>query len=451
MDEKQAVKGKIRKLKWYHILILILFVFLVTGLFIRFRSNTKSRLRAKIDELHAKGYPVTLKELDQSYSIPDNVENAADFILDAIAYYNEPNDPGLLDIIHDWAKLSPQGEPLSDEIIKHAVSYLNDNKKSLELLHKAATLKYCRYPINISAGQHPNLLNMGEIIKTLDFEAIVNAVNGDNQASVNALIYSLNITDSLANIPFLICQLARSSYYELIYQTLEYIINTTDFTDEQLNQLSKAIADKQRLSGISYGFTGELCSAISVFEDITTSNNIFRDLSFSQRLFYSAYRSFGLIESDGIIYLDIINKYIEAGKLPLEKRLNAAKQIQAEINNISNIHVRVKATAPNYNKIFSGELVSISKLRAAQAALAVQRYRLKNGKLPDSLSNFVPEFLETIPLDPFDGKELRYKKLDSGFVTYSVDQDLIDDGGREQPKDKRQKVPHWDITFTIKK
>ncbi len=300
-------------------------------------------------------------------------------------------------------------------------------------------------------GQTLKIIDIQKMVNLLCVEATIHAENGDSEASVESLICGLDIADSLSDFPLLISQLGRIIYVENSIATLEHIINSIDFTDKQLVQLSKAIADKQRLSGISYGFTGELCKAINQFEDITTSNNLFRDQPFLQRLFYSAYRSVGLIESDGIIYLDILEKYVEAGKLPLQKRLEAARRIQTENNNISNIHVLLKAAPPNYTKYFYDELVNISILRAAQAALAVQRYRLKNGKLPDSLSNLVPEFLEAVPLDPFDGKELRYKKLDSGFVIYSVGEDLIDDGGQEKPKDKRQKVPHWDITFTIKK
>ncbi len=153
MDEKQDIKGKSRKVKKYYILIIVLVLFLLGGVFVHFRSSTKSRLRAKIDELHAKGYPVTLKELDRSYSIPDNVENAADFIMDAISNYNEPNDSKLKNIA-DWKKLSIQGELLPDDVMKQAVSYLHDNQKSLDSLHKAATLKYCRYPVNLSTARH---------------------------------------------------------------------------------------------------------------------------------------------------------------------------------------------------------------------------------------------------------------------------------------------------------
>jgi hypothetical protein len=324
--------------------------------------------------------------------------------------------------------------------------------KSLELLHKAGALKYCRYPVNISSGQYPQLLNMEKMVRLVCIEAAIHAENSDNQASVKSLICGLNIADFLFDVPFSIWQIGRMAYLEKNIATLEHIINSIDLTDEQLAQLSKAIADKQRISGISYGLSGELCSAISrfeVFKDFNFLTNA--NMSLSERLFYSVYRRVGLIESDGVICLYITSKFVEAGKLPLEKRLEAAKQIQTEIDNISGIHMVLKTTVPNYTEYLSRELSNISELRVAHAAISVQRYRIKNGKLPDSLGNLVPEYLESVPSDPFDGKELRYKKLDSGFVVYSINTDLIDDGGIEESKDLRQKVPHRDITFTIEK
>ena len=451
MAEKIGDKAKNRKLKKVHILIIILFLNLFAGIFLYFRSNTKNKLRSKIDALRTTGYPVTLKELDQLYSIPDNVENAAGFILDAISYYVDTNDSRVMKIA-DWKTLSPQEESLSEEIMKHASLNLHENQKSLDLLHKAATMQYCRYPADLSAGQTPKVFDILKMIRLLGVEATVHAENGDSEASVNSLICGLNIADSLSNAPLLVCQLVRMASQDLIISTLEHTVNIIDFNDEQLAQLSKTTADTQRLSGISYGLMGELCDAISEFENYSPYVSLYGEkIPFSNRFLVSIYRGLGLNKSDVIIYLDILNKIIEAGKLPLHERQEAAKKIQNEIANISKIHLVLKTTAPAYPQFISRELTDISKLRAAQTALAVQRYRLKNGKLPDSLSNLVPEYFESVPSDPFDGKELRYKKLDSGFVIYSIDKDLIDDGGQEEPKDKRQKVPHWDITFTIKK
>jgi hypothetical protein len=46
-----------------------------------------------------------------------------------------------------------------------------------------------------------------------------------------------------------------------------------------------------------------------------------------------------------------------------------------------------------------------------------------------------------LPLDPFDGQPLRYKKLPKGYVVYSNGEDGKDDGGDEKK----------DITFTVER
>jgi ABC-type transport system involved in multi-copper enzyme maturation permease subunit len=71
-----------------------------------------------------------------------------------------------------------------------------------------------------------------------------------------------------------------------------------------------------------------------------------------------------------------------------------------------------------------------ARLRSAVVALAVERYRRKYGRWPDTLDALVPAFLPEVPLDPHDGKRLRYRRLTDGVVIYSVGPDLIDDGGK---------------------
>jgi hypothetical protein len=88
-------------------------------------------------------------------------------------------------------------------------------------------------------------------------------------------------------------------------------------------------------------------------------------------------------------------------------------------------------------------------IRDAQAALAVERYRLTNGKLPSQLSDLVPAFLPSVPSDPFDGKPLRYKTLAKGYVVYSVGDDCVDNGGTEV--NSKGYVPGTDITFTVER
>ena len=88
--------------------------------------------------------------------------------------------------------------------------------------------------------------------------------------------------------------------------------------------------------------------------------------------------------------------------------------------------------------------MNIARLRTCLAAIAVQRYHLASGKLPETLSQLVPAYLDGVPEDPFDGRPLRYKKLAEGYVVYSIGHDGKDDGGKEVDK---QSDP--DVTFTL--
>jgi hypothetical protein len=63
-------------------------------------------------------------------------------------------------------------------------------------------------------------------------------------------------------------------------------------------------------------------------------------------------------------------------------------------------------------------------------AIALKLYQLKQGNYPPDLHSLVPEYVATVPLDPADGKPLRYRlKADGTFLLYSIGVDGKDDNG----------------------
>ena len=73
--------------------------------------------------------------------------------------------------------------------------------------------------------------------------------------------------------------------------------------------------------------------------------------------------------------------------------------------------------------------VEVSR-RIVVTAIALKRCQLKHGNYPAELSGLTPEFLPSVPLDPVDGKPLRYRlNADGTFLLYSVGEDGVDDGG----------------------
>ena len=68
-------------------------------------------------------------------------------------------------------------------------------------------------------------------------------------------------------------------------------------------------------------------------------------------------------------------------------------------------------------------------------------FNQKNGAYPDTLNKLAPEFLDVIPVDPFTGQALVYRKNETGFVLYSVGPDMKDDNGTPEPRKTRKSPP----------
>jgi hypothetical protein len=68
--------------------------------------------------------------------------------------------------------------------------------------------------------------------------------------------------------------------------------------------------------------------------------------------------------------------------------------------------------------------------RVVVAAIALKRFQLRHGALPETLGELAPEFFASVPIDPYDGKPLRYHpNADGTYLLYCVGEDGVDDGG----------------------
>ena len=418
-----------------------------------FRLRLKSKLRARIDAIRAAGYPVTCAELDKWYAIPDNAENAAHTIIDAFWCYKEIGETKSLPFI-GRAKLPTRTEPLPEEIKASIAKYVTDNNEALTLLHKASTIEHSRYPIDLSIGIETQLNHIHKIrkcIMLLSIDAVWNAESGQSQPAANSVMSSFALACSLINEPVIMSQLSRMGSYGLSMSVLERCINRTVFTDEQLADLDRCLIEAEENSNLTRTYVGDRCVFLEVLkkpESLKSGVTVDgKQISPMNTTFSELYKAVGLADMEAMIYLDFINRYIEITKLPAYQRKKASDALKARLESLSNIHVFIHMLMPTLLTTTTIEIRSIAGLRTARAGLAVERYRLAAGKLPDGLSELVPVYLESVPKDPFDGNELRYKKLESGFVVYSICEDLSDDGGKEKTKESS----NWDITFIVER
>jgi hypothetical protein len=145
--------------------------------------------------------------------------------------------------------------------------------------------------------------------------------------------------------------------------------------------------------------------------------------------------------------LDFMADYIEASRLPPTERLARFREIENEIKQLSFLHVMTKITTPALTRVGQLDLRVRAHLDLARTALAIERYRLATDKLPGQLAELLPQYLEHVPIDPFDGQPIRYQRANPGYLLYSVDTDGQDNGGRE--RDDVPKGQPYDLCFIV--
>ncbi len=456
MNDGPKVPKKRRKLKLSYVLIALLLAGVAA--FSIFRVNTKFKLRAAIDGVRVAGYPVTGVELDQWYAIPPDVENAAYTMEDAYSFLNKWDKEKAKPLpLVGRAEFPPRTESLPVEMKSLVAQYIADNNEALDLFHEAALIEHCRYPADLTAGFATLLPDVGEIrnaVRLLTLDAVLHADSGDGGSATRSAISGFGIARTLAREPITISQLVRSSCQNIAISAVEQVVNRTDLTDEQLVELIEAVRESERISDISCAFVGERCTGIDLFRaPEAVGPDVLGGSGRPLRHVLALYKGVGMADADAVIYLDLMGGYLKAFQLPLHERQKAVEAVEAKLQSTSKAHILLHMTMPALSRITTLETRVIAHLRTAQVALAIQRYRLAAGELPDKLADLAPAYLETVPSDPFDGNNLRYRKLDPGFVVYSIGEDLSDDGGAEKlpRKPKGGKFPNWDVTFIVER
>ena len=432
---------------WFLLLCVGLGLPLVLG-YTAFRLVLRHRVHERIQAIRDAGYPATLEELDEWYEQRPSGQNAADIYSEAFGRLVKPagEEVGNLPWVGEAMPPRP-GATLPPEMAAAVREHLEANREALQLLHEGASVERCRYPIHMADGVKcamPHLTSIREGTDLLSLAAWEYAVAGEPAAAAKALKSSFVLANSLGSEPFLISQNVRYKANAIAVSALQHVIDRTVLPAEALGTLKEAL---QRVSHPGVELDRVLNAEKLFVLDAAHSDYLalVRALSEWQIL---AYRASGVLDQDALYCLQVVDKVIDACDKPFPQRLQGSRDVMSEaerrVSRRPWFHPLATVALPSFEHIFVDKAAHLARLRSARTGLAVERFRLGEGGLPGNLSELVPGHLDELPTDPFDGKPLRYKRLDPGYVVYSIGRDGDDDGGEE--RDRRD---DGDIAFRI--
>jgi hypothetical protein len=282
----------------------------------------------------------------------------------------------------------------------------------------------------------PDIQETRRVAALLRFDAMHRAQHRDIPAALLSCRAGLNAGRSVGDEPFIISQLVRIACLAIACNSIERALAQGEATEADLALVQQLLAEEDRHPTMLVCMRGERAVIDDFFtklENGTISTKEVEGLG-SREMFAGDLqtRIFGLsrstIRREHVRSLEVMTRLVEIAGMPEHKQAAEEGKIDQQFRTRREVSLSMMLL-PSVLKISEACRRKKTQVRALMVAVAVERYRLKEKAWPNSLSDLVPRFLPAVPLDPYDGKPLRYVKRADGVTVYSVGADGSDDGG----------------------
>jgi hypothetical protein len=321
----------------------------------------------------------------------------------------------------------------------------------LNQIRAAAQRPKARFWVNFEDGFAaliPHLAKFKSIATYLRLRSTALLADGQTDAAFDDLMLAFRLDQALQNEPILISHLVRLAVLQVNLSTLWEGLADHRWSEAQLAAFEAELATMDLLAEYQSGMNGERYFSMwcvdflyrtgdfnSISGPAESGNSSFSD----QLLAANGRATFHLIPrgwfdqnkvSLGKMHVDYIRPMVDVEKqlvLPANLRRTAAA---------------LKSYRPTPYNLFAGLLLPALENTAkktayahtcvnlARVACGLERYRLANGKYPESLDAIAPQFISKLPHDVIDGQPLKYRRNAEGsFILYSVGWNETDDGG----------------------
>jgi hypothetical protein len=317
-------------------------------------------------------------------------------------------------------------------------------KPALAEARKLKDLPRGRYP-RVSDGQRGPAVRPAAVgvSRLLSYDVLRRGLALDADGALESCRALLNVSRSFGDDSLV--ALFRLSLRPLGYRSLEWALAQGQPSEAALAAVQKLLADDEADLLFLLGARGFRADMDQLFEGARAGDPAYLPGNPFERLGAPV-----LVRNLRPVTLRLATELVEIAKLPVEEQEREFKRRGFPKMNDTSFLARTYVL-PKVQKVTRdlswGQLRTQTELRCAVAAVAAERYRRARGSWPDSPAALVPDYLRAVPLDPFDGQPLRYRKVGDGIVVYSIGPDRKDDGGKLDYKTPG--APGTDLGFRL--
>lgn len=440
-------------------MLLAAFGFLIIGLpivlYVSWQAHGRRLLRDELAAIKTKGEPITTAEMHAWYAIPVGERDITSIWLAAIEPFDTPafnQSTGNLPIVGAGGPPPALNEPWADEAaIKQ---FLQQHEQEIAAIHTAAKERGAvQFSRDFSQGIGlllPEAMKLRSAQRTLRLQ-VQQQLREKNQAAV---METLETECALAGIKerdvTVINLLVRIAMSGVALADINLAAETLPLTDEQLARLQELVRGMEIQQAMVDAMIGERATVYHAFHLGLGAWD--GSMGSSGNLVFETTEDVSRISrpEDCATALKLLADVIAAMKEGPTAALVAGDDMEQELRALSgNGQSQINRWRYAQTFLLIPEVEAVGNTCARHVAqrdmtdclLALRRYELKQGKLPDTLAELVPDYLPAVPNDAYDGQPLRYLITPESTCVYSIGEDRVDNGGQTDKNNLEPDMP----------
>jgi hypothetical protein len=333
--------------------------------------------------------------------------------------------------------------------------FLKQYRELLEQLAKLRDKPTGRFDLDLATNPFdtllPHLSPVRTASKLIYLDGTLKLTEGDIEGAADSIQVAARVSATLDEQPTVVGRLVQMATEGLTIRGVENVLRAAtvdELRPEILTRLRQVLEDRLGAATMQWALLGERAFFVAFCDGLADGKFNPAQLGGVASTGGVSWLPEMLIRENQMRGVEMLTWLVDAGDDPAALT-KAAVRIDTEMPHLPKMQILTNMMVPSLSRAVTLHVRITAALRAAKAALATEQFRIATGSLPDSLEALVPDYLDVVPTDPFDGQPMRFAVTEHGVVIYSIGENLEDDGGSVARQKIRPKLP--DVGFRLHK
>ena len=371
--------------------------------------------------------PADLEQLEAIKTVPSDSENGLSLLLEAADKIQYPQEERYISISFKF------GESLPSEQQEMLRKYVDMNDESLSLILEALEYPYIHLPPLRPYDQHRDEVydKTGELIRFLSYRMLGAATRNESVLLDEAITTNRQFLKKLSYSHYLQDEMVKQSmltgnvYY--METLLSYATPSLTTIREHLTLFS--INEQKSFDNARMALINETIKLSPSHELNSEFLQIFHKQSDVMRLLGMASMEWSQLPFIGAsVFTERLAQTLAIGSEDIyTAAMLYGREQEKEKYALSDLFYPYGLMYPD---IFFFAVRHIARLNGARSALASLLFHYDHNRMPDTLEELVPDYLDALPRDPFTpNRPIRYRIDGDIALFYSIGENAMDNNG----------------------